>query len=132
MRGAFPQFSQSIKKRVPMKQYAEKFYKSKAWQNTREAYRKSKGGLCEDCLERGLITTGEIVHHVQPITKRSISNPEITLSWNNLRLLCRPCHERIHRRTPLRYTIDREGRVHIIEKPTEPVPLKTDNFENEQ
>lgn len=97
-----------------MQKYAESFYKSKAWQNTREAYAKSVGGLCEDCLERGLVTAGEIVHHVQPITKATIYNPDITLSWGNLRLLCRSCHERVHRRTPRRYTIDELGHVHAI------------------
>ena len=96
-----------------MKQYAEKFYKSKTWQSTREAYSKSKGYLCEDCLERGIVTAGEIVHHVRPITRENIGNPEITLSWDNLRLLCRPCHEKIHRRAPRRYTVDELGHVHI-------------------
>lgn len=95
-----------------MKQYAEKFYKSKTWNKTREAYSKSKSYLCEDCLERGLIVTGEIVHHVIPITQSNIANPDITLSYDNLRLLCRSCHERVHRRKPaLRYTIDELGRV---------------------
>ena len=94
-----------------MKQYAESFYKSKTWQTTREAYCKSKGYLCEDCLEHGLITTGEIVHHVRPITRENIGNPDITLSWDNLRLLCRPCHEKTHRRRARRYTVDEMGRV---------------------
>lgn len=94
-----------------MKQYAERFYKSKTWQTTREAYSKSKNYLCEDCLERGLITTGEIVHHVKPITQSNIADPDITLSWENLRLLCRPCHEKTHRRRARRYTVDEMGRV---------------------
>lgn len=97
-----------------MKKYAEQFYKSKAWQSTREAYSKSVGGLCEDCLAHGYITAGEIVHHVRPITQANIGNPDITLSWDNLRLLCRPCHEKVHRRKQLRYTIDEMGRVTAI------------------
>ena len=97
-----------------MQKYAESFYKSKTWQATREAYSKSKGYLCEDCLEHGQITAGEIVHHVRPITKATINNPDITLSWGNLRLLCRSCHERAHRRTARRYTIDEQGHVQAI------------------
>lgn len=97
-----------------MKKYAESFYKSRTWQSTREAYSKSVGYLCEDCLQHGLVTAGEIVHHVKPITKDNIGNPDITLNWENLRLLCRPCHERIHRRKASRYTIDELGHVHSI------------------
>ncbi len=94
-----------------MKQYAESFYKSRIWQNTREAYMKSKGGLCEECYAQGICNAGEIVHHIKPITKNNIGNPDITLSWENLRLLCRACHEHAHRRTPKRYTVDEYGRV---------------------
>jgi 5-methylcytosine-specific restriction endonuclease McrA len=98
-----------------MKAYAEKFYKSRTWQNTREAYCKSKKYLCEACLEKGIYTQGEIVHHIVPITESTIDNPDITLSWDNLRLLCRPCHERIHRRKPRRYTVDELGHIHTEE-----------------
>lgn len=100
-----------------MKKYSEKFYKSKVWQDTREAYSKSVGMLCEDCLEHGIHTAGVIVHHIKPITHNNINDPNVTLSWNNLRLLCRPCHEKKHKRSlqERRYTIDEDGTVHIIE-----------------
>lgn len=99
-----------------MKKYAEQFYKSRQWQQTREAYSKSVGGLCEDCLELGYITAGEIVHHKKHITPDNITDPNITLAWDNLRLLCRACHEKAHKRQiPKRYTIDGQGHVHIIE-----------------
>ena len=98
-----------------MKQYAEKFYKSRQWQETREAYAKSKSYLCEKCLETGTITAGEIVHHKRPITRDNIDNPAITLSWDNLQLLCRACHEKAHRtKAPRRYTVDELGRVTIL------------------
>ncbi len=99
-----------------MKQYAEKFYKSKAWQDTREAYCKSKGWLCEDCKARGIITPGVIVHHVKPITEANIDNPDITLNHDNLRLLCRQCHEKQHRKSAKRFTVDKLGRLHILQE----------------
>ena len=98
-----------------MKPYAEKFYKSKTWQKTREEYSRSKLYLCEDCLAKGIHTTGEIVHHIQPITEKTVDNPAITLGWDNLRLLCRSCHERVHRRRKTRYRIDEQGRIVINE-----------------
>lgn len=96
-----------------MKKYAEQFYKSREWQAVREEYAKRKAYLCEDCLQRGLVTPGEIVHHIRPITRDNIRNREITLNPANLRLLCRSCHERAHRRpnTAPRYTVDEHGRV---------------------
>ena len=97
--------------RQNMKAYAEKFYKSKTWNKTREAYIKSVGGLCEICLSKGLYNPGEIVHHIKPITPENISNPEITLNWQNLKLVCAACHAEIHIRKEKRYRVDAAGRV---------------------
>jgi len=99
-----------------MKKFAESFYKSRRWQETRDAYAKSVGGLCEDCLNRGLYSPGEIVHHVRPINEKNIDNPNITLSWSNLRLLCRSCHEARHRKSQKRYYFDELGRLVSVGK----------------
>lgn len=95
-----------------MKEFAEAFYKSRAWQRTREAYVHSVGGLCEDCFAKGLYRAGEIVHHKQALTPGNISDPAVTLAWDNLRLLCRDCHARAHSRAK-RYRVDGFGRVSI-------------------
>ena len=96
-----------------MQPWAERFYKSYAWQQCRDAYAKSVGGLCERCLQRGLYTPGEIVHHKIHLTPGNITDPKITTSFDNLCLLCRTCHEEIHKRPRsfMRYTIDKDGRV---------------------
>ena len=97
-----------------MKEYAESFYKSTAWQNTRTAYAKSKGGLCENCLSKGIYKSGEIVHHKIHLTPDNISDPSVSLNWNNLELLCRDCHAFMHDRKKRRYKLDEMGRVIII------------------
>lgn len=97
-----------------MKPYAESFYKSQAWQKTRNAYAKSKGGLCERCLSNGKYKAGEIVHHKIYITPDNISDPSITLDWNNLELVCRDCHAEIHTGVPRRYKVDELGRVLLL------------------
>ena len=94
-----------------MKKYAESFYKSKAWQKCRADFFKYKKGLCEKCLEKGIITPGEIVHHKIPIDRKNINDPNITLSFNNLQLLCRECHAQAHGSAPKRVYIDECGRV---------------------
>lgn len=79
-----------------MKEFAEKFYKSKRWQHCRNAYMKSVGGMCEECMKRGIYKPAEIVHHKIHITPVTIHQPEVTLSWSNLEALCRDCHRLEH------------------------------------
>lgn len=94
-----------------MQEFAEKFYKSQAWKNCREAYAKSQGGLCERCRAMGKIVPGEIVHHKIAITKNNIDDPKITLATSNCQLLCRDCHAAVHKKNITRYFIDENGRV---------------------
>ena len=106
-----------------MKNYARQFYSSKAWQHTRESYRKSKRNLCEVCLAKGLITPAEIVHHKIEITPDNITDQNITLNWDNLQCVCRDCHAAVHEKNyekyrygnarKRRYTIDKDGKVKI-------------------
>jgi 5-methylcytosine-specific restriction protein A len=77
-----------------LKPWAEKFYKSKAWQDCREAFFISKHGLCERCGRPGLI-----VHHRIYLTPQNINDPNITLSFENLELLCSSCHNNEHHST---------------------------------
>ena len=91
------------------------FYASVAWQNCREAYKKSKAHLCERCLQRGIIKRGEIVHHIQELNAGNINDPAISLSFDNLMLLCRKCHGEIH--AGKRFAIDENGRISAVEAP---------------
>ena len=75
------------------KEWAKSFYKSKAWQDCREAYFISRHGLCERCGGPGLI-----VHHRIYLTPQNINDPNITLSFENLELLCSSCHSNEHNR----------------------------------
>lgn len=94
-----------------MKTFAENFYKSRTWQNTRAAYIKSVGGLCENCLKHGNYKAAVEVHHKIYITPKNINDPNITLNWGNLIALCRECHQAEHRGRKPRYKVDVFGRV---------------------
>ncbi|WP_078434242.1 HNH endonuclease [Metabacillus halosaccharovorans] len=74
-----------------MKEYAKKFYQSTAWKKCRKSYFNLKHGLCERCQG-----TGKIVHHKLYITPQNINDPDITLNFNNLELLCQDCHNKEH------------------------------------
>ena len=100
-----------------MKEYAKTFYKSQAWKNCRAAYAKSVGGLCEICLAAGIYKPGDIVHHRIHITPENITNPDVILDWNNLQLVCRDCHAKVHDGKERRYKIDELGRVVGFDSP---------------
>ena len=93
--------------------FADSFYKTKAWQRTRAAYLKQAGGLCERCLKRGVYTAGVIVHHKIHLTPDNIVRPEIALNFDNLELLCRDCHGEEHEKVTKRWKVDDLGRVII-------------------
>lgn len=78
------------------KEFARKFYSSKAWQSCRNEYVKKARGLCENCLRRGIYRPGEIVHHKIELDPININIPEIALNFDNLELLCRDCHAEVH------------------------------------
>lgn len=79
------------------KGFAKKFYASDAWRRCRDGYIaervKIDGGMCELCHR----VPGEEVHHVKMLTPGNISDPEVSLSWKNLKFLCRDCHFKVHR-----------------------------------
>ena len=93
------------------KDFAKDFYNSPAWKSTRDEYRRSRGGLCEPCWAEGIIKAGEIVHHKTELTPQNIDDVDIALGWDNLQLVCRECHARIHDRRQRRYKLDEMGRV---------------------
>lgn len=79
--------------------WAIRFYNSKAWIKCRESYKQSQYGICERCE-----LPGDEVHHKEYLTPENINDPYITLSWDNLELLCSSCHSKEHNEkySPLR------------------------------
>lgn len=70
-----------------MKGFAKEFYLSTAWRNTRAYIFKRDMGLCVRCGKPGVI-----VHHITHLTPQNINDTSISLSADNLELLCRECH----------------------------------------
>lgn len=96
------------------REFSKGFYHSPEWKKAQRLYIKQAGGLCERCLQRGIITPGVIVHHIQPLTPENITDPAVTLSWSNLRCLCRDCHAEVHK-AKKRYKVDKNGKVIVTE-----------------
>lgn len=100
-----------------MKPWAEKFYKSSAWQKTRYAYLVSQNFICERCGGRATM-----VHHRKHLTEQSIGDPEMTVGVGNLEALCEACHDAEHKvDSPLREGMyfDGEGMLRCVESEAE-------------
>lgn len=94
-----------------MNGFARSFYMSNEWITCRRAYAKSMGHLCERCAAAGFAVPGTEVHHKIRLTPENISDPAISLSWDNLELLCKDCHLKEHNKTIMR--TDQMGHVEL-------------------
>lgn len=61
----------------------------RAWKRIRDSYVKTHP-FCEQCFENGILVPVEEVHHIVPIAKGG------THARDNLKSLCRSCHNKIH------------------------------------
>lgn len=89
-----------------MKEYASEFYQSKAWRKVRRAYMESQHYICERCGAPAVIC-----HHKKHITPKNITNPEITLNFDNLEALCMDCHNKEHMSKSGICIFDEDGNV---------------------
>lgn len=103
------------------KSFARSFYTTKAWLKCRKSYiahrRALDGGMCEDCHEN----PGYIVHHKTELTPQNIGDPDIALSFRNLKYVCHECHNSIeHGRRKdtvpgmVRYTFGPDGSIAVL------------------
>ena len=82
------------------------FYNSSEWKKVRKTYRVYKLNICERC---GNI--GYYVHHKNYITSKNINDTNITLSFDNLELLCKICHNKEHFKNEIDYKFDEDGQL---------------------
>lgn len=90
--------------------FAKPFYHSREWKHCQAEYIKAAHGLCELCLQKGIIVPGVIVHHKIHLTPENVEIPEITTCFDNLMLVCRNCHACLHK-PEKRYKVDELGRI---------------------
>ncbi len=65
---------------------SDSFYKTERWKKLSAYYRKVHP-VCEHCDN----AASDITDHIKPYK----THPDLGLDWDNLRALCRPCHNRI-------------------------------------
>lgn len=70
-----------------------KYYASTIWKNLRRARLHLDGGMCVKCRSRGRVTPATEIDHIRPVSER----PDLVYQIENLRSLCRPCHQAVTR-----------------------------------
>ena len=91
------------------------FYHQAAWKKVRRDYIKSVGGLCEDCMAKGIYTPATCVHHIEELTDLTVTNPEKAYGYANLMALCNQCHNVRHgRKRNKRYMVEPDGKIKIF------------------
>ena len=88
--------------------YARKFYSSKAWERKSKAYRKAHP-LCERCLKKGIYTRSTCVHHKVHIDQDNYRDVHILFGDSNLEALCDLCHAEEHSKRKPSFEFDENG-----------------------
>lgn len=70
-----------------------RFYRSDQWKITRAMKIAEVGGRCEKCD-----AVGTEVHHINHLTPENVIELEVSLSQEDLMLLCNECHNKLHGR----------------------------------
>lgn len=74
------------------RKFAKSFYNSKAWKDCQKAYKAYRLGICERCGS----PDGTEVHHKTELNEENINDPNVSLNFDNLELLCKTCHSKHH------------------------------------
>lgn len=89
------------------------FYRSTEWERCREAYLQKVNHLCERCKAKGIYEPAKIVHHKIYLNKENVTDPSVSLNFDNLEALCASCHNQEHfaDETERRYQIGKNGEL---------------------
>lgn len=76
------------------------FYCSSAWQRFRRNIISERGPVCECGCKKVIPVPHDVILHHTPIelTVDNVSNPEISLNPDNVKIYARECHDKSHKR----------------------------------
>lgn len=74
-----------------------KIYNTERWRKLRR-WKFINNPLCEKCLENGIVTPAEDVHHIVSFmsTDDPVQRIFLAYDYNNLKCLCKKCHQKEH------------------------------------
>lgn len=71
-----------------------KFYKTRAWLNTRKNILMRDDYICLTCERNGFIKPAQLVHHIKEVK----TDWDKRLDLENLESICESCHQKIHKK----------------------------------
>lgn len=97
------------------------FYRSKEWEQLSKCIRLERVNSCGDllCEECGKVIVhpyDAICHHVEHLTETNVHDANISLNPDNIQVVCRRCHNKIHERFGFNKTsyVKPTKRVYIV------------------
>lgn len=79
----------------------QRIYQDARWQRLRIAYL-ADHPLCEECETHGIVRAAVDVHHVDSFMDyEGARRIEVALDYDNLRALCKECHQALHNKRRL-------------------------------
>lgn len=79
-----------------MRSIESSFYRSRAWETTRNLYLAQVNHLCERCKAEGRVVPAVIVHHKIHLNEQNYKDASVSLNFDNLMALCLACHNETH------------------------------------
>lgn len=91
--------------------WAKNFYNSSAWRQLRLRLIIENNFLCADCGDSYLNDSTQLVgHHITELTPQNINDVNISLNPDNIKIICRKCHDKAHQR----FSFDSGQNVFIV------------------
>jgi 5-methylcytosine-specific restriction enzyme A len=87
------------------------FYHSPTWRRARKRTLTRDHHLCQCCLQKGVLTSAEIVHHIHHLQ----DHPEKALDESNLQSVCAVCHNRLHPEKGKRIQPTKQRKARVIQ-----------------
>jgi hypothetical protein len=76
----------------------KQFYNSKAWTDFRKIIIAERNNICEECGKFILESKHITIHHIKELTLENVNDYNISLSEDNVKVVCHKCHNDIHER----------------------------------
>ena len=79
--------------------WAAQFYNSHAWRSLRGRLIVERNYTCEECGGNFAFEPSKLIgHHKKPLTPENITDANITLNPENIKIVCKDCHDKEHDR----------------------------------
>lgn len=93
--------------------WAVQFYNGKSWRSLRGRLIAERNYICEECGGNFVFEPSRLVgHHKIELTPENITDVNIALNPDNIKIVCKECHDKEHKR--FAYSDNRQRNVYLV------------------